>query len=79
MIHTEVFITEIMTFRICFKIFWVRDMERKIAGIDETRLTMCCSLLKLGNGHMGIHFTILSTYVFGIFHNKKENFSYPIS
>lgn len=41
--------------------------------IDETRLTMNWYLFEVGNGYMGIHYSVSSTFIFVlIFHNKRK-------
>lgn len=61
---------------ISFKTLQLRGVWREIAGTDETILIMCCLSLKLDNGHMGVHFATLATYVCLEFSIIK-NFNYP--
>lgn len=40
---------------------WVGSGWRDASAGDETRMAECRELLKLGDGYMGIHYTILFT------------------
>lgn len=53
--------------RVGFKIKWIAK------GINEKRLAMSCSLLKMSDGNLGVRYTVyLLLYMFKIILNEKN-------
>lgn len=51
---------------------WVESGWKDASVGDETRMAERRELLKLGDGYMGVHHSILfASYMFEIFQNKK--------